>query len=365
MSDLYNADVFASDAFKNATSIENNSGKSRKYLNAIDYKRLTTDTGIEKFKFEPDGEYTFSFLPFPITEAHPNYKTLKSQNIPIDWKLNIYLHSVPTDTGVQRFVCPSKTFGKPCPFCDEKRVLFNKEGGYDAHKDEIKKFNDTLRNYFLVYNHADEKIYVMEYAHFYFGELLERKLARSNGTQRQIILADPRENRHSLHFWVDPSKLKDSKGKAIIGPVNEMEFVNRADAIPKSVMDKVFPLDKYIVQYSYEEIQGFLDGTYFADNGSEEETTMSQFPSNYPPKEEVEATPVARVAPVVEQPATAEMSEREKRRLARMQQAQAAPSCPVPSGKFGVDTDKFDECEDCPIYEKCADKFQEDDSIPF
>ena len=67
----------------------------------------------------------------------------------------------------------------------------------------------------------------------------------------------------------------------------------------------------------------------------------------------------------MEQPATVEMSEREKRRLARMQQAQAEPSCPVPSGKFGVDTDKFDECEDCPIYEKCADKFEAGDNIPF
>lgn len=376
MSDLYNVDAFASDAFKGATNPEANAGKSKKYLNVMDYKRLTAETGIEKFKFEPDGEYTFSFLPFPITEGHPNYRNLKSQNIGRDWRLNLFLHTVVTANGNQRFVCPQKTFGKPCPFCEAKTEIFNRPGGWEQHKDELKKYNDTLRNYFIVMNHADGKLYVMEYSHYYFGEKLEKKLARTNGTDRQIILADPRENRHALHFWVDASALKDSKGKPIIGPISEMEFVSRSEAIPLELLQKVPALDKYIVQYTYEDMEGFVDGTYFVD-GDDDDSGIDPDIAREFPNTELPAQPnVEPVQRVREEPTTSAptqeasaMSEREKRRLARMQQAsnsQTIPTCPVPGGKFGQDTDKYDECEECPLYENCANEFDKNNSdIPF
>ena len=33
-----------------------------------------------------------------------------------------------------------------------------------------------------------------------------------------------------------------------------------------------------------------------------------------------------------------------------------AEECPVDNGTFGVDTDEYDECDECPLWEACEDK---------
>lgn len=371
-----NYDVLGSDAYNNATDVSQ-PRQSRKYLNVVDYRKLTEDTksfnngeGITKFKFEPNGEYNFSFLPWNISDQHPKYKEFKSKGIPFDWKLNVFVHTVVTDTGSMKFICNNKTYGKPCPYCEERQRLFN-DGGWEQNQNEIKKLNDSQRNMFLIYNHADGKVYVMDYSHYYFGEHLEKKLARANGTDRQIILADPRPNRWSLHFYIDPSKMKDSKGNPIIGASSDLEFLRREKAIDEDIVKNLPALEDYLVQYSYDDVTAIMDGTFFADGDDQEEGAYDykNDPTNevyHPPKEEpvkeepVKEEPVSigRQGPsTVVQP---EMSEREKRRLERLQKqnaVQADPVCPVPGGVFGETTERFAECPDCPLYDACGEAF--------
>jgi len=353
-----NYDVFGTEEY--TTAAEAPAGGSKKYLKTLDYNRLKKDHGIEKFKFEvspadSDG-YLFDFLPFPATKSHPRYQALlaafKGED-PADWKMNITLHRIKTPSGEQKYLCPQKNFGKPCPACEEKSRLFDEIGTWDKNADkssekgrlqaQIKALNDTARDFFLIRNRADGNVYVMEYSTFFFGDNLKSKLSRSNRGAGQIILPKPGPKGTSLRFWVDPSTATDNKGNPIIGPIKQMEFETREEAIPADILESLPALDEYLVEYSYDDIAAVLDGTYFL--GGDEETTVTSEPAESP----------AEQAPVADAPTQGSDSlTREERRAKRQREKEAAagPTCPA-GGTFGTDIDSFDDCDDCALYEKC------------
>ena len=395
--------VFGSNEYKNAAGPK--TAKS-KYLNLFDYPRLKNETkmfnggeGIEKFKFEADGEYFFDFLPFPITEGHPKYPTLRAlfpQGEPaLDWWMSIWFHKVKDANGMdQKYMCPSKTFGRPCPACEEKNRLFN-NGGYEQNKDAIRKFNDTQRDFFLVRNRADGKIYVMEYANFFFGQELKKKLERVNGSDGQVILPNPAANGHTLHFFVDPGTMKDKKGNPTPGRTSDLEFIPRAEPIEEEIIKNLPTLDSYLIEYSYDDIVSFLDGTYFVSGEDEDDgytetprdrPAPTQAPTPPPVQQAVPPTPSVQQTPAVQQPTVQQptvsvgatgaaqqnfqqsaveqpVSREERRRQRQAQregtsQASVEPQCPA-GGSFGYDNDTMDECDNCAIYDACLAKYNE------
>lgn len=375
---------------------------SRRIL-TLDYARLKEETGIEKIKLEPSSEdsppYVFDFLPFPASQGHPKYSKLKKAfggGDPLDWRLTLTFHKIQTPMGSFKVLCPNKNFGKPCPFCDRKQELFNSNDNdwksmAKSTQDEIKSLNETDRDFFLVLNHADDKVYVMEYSAFFFGDKLKKKMSRSNRGESAIILAHPGANGHSLEFWIEPANIKDSKGNPVIGPIDEMEFVPRKKAIDPEILESLPALDEYIVQYSYDELEAMLDGTYFAesedsdddDDDDEQHTGLASAVAQKPESEE--PTPRRR-RPRTEQssdgddatpPATeenaertqigvrSEDSEREERRRRRKEKQAAksdTPECPA-GGTFGKDIDEFEECDDCPIYDDCEKQYNENKDL--
>ena len=385
--------VFGSTEYKNAAGPKTTRSK---YLNLFDYPRLKSETtmfnngeGIEKFKFEADGEYFFDFLPFPITEGHPKYPTLRAlfpQGEPaLDWWMSIWFHKVKDANGMdQKYLCPSKTFGRPCPACEEKNRLFN-NGGYEQNKEAIRKFNDTQRDFFLVRNRADGKIYVMEYANFFFGQELKKKLERVNGSDGQVILPNPAANGHTLHFFVDAGTMKDKKGNPTPGRTSDLEFIPRAEPIEESIINNLPALDSYLIEYSYDDIVSFLDGTYFVSAGDDDDQSYgyTETPQDRPAPVQVPTPPPVQQAPAVQQPNMQQpavtvgtigavqqnfqqeqaISREERRRQRQAQreggtQAKVEPYCPA-GGSFGFDNDTMEECDNCAIYNACLAKCNE------
>jgi hypothetical protein len=405
--------ALGSEEFENAKAAP---VQDSKRIMTFDYARLKQETGIEKFKFEPSGEddppYVFDFLPFPASPKHPKYVKLKKAfggGAPLDWRLTLVFHRIQTPMGEFKVLCPRGNFGKACPFCERKQELFNENGNdwksmSKATQDEIKSLNDTERDFFLVLNHADDKVYVMEYSSFFFGDKLKKKMSRSNRGDSAIILAHPGANGHSLEFWIEPANIKDNKGKPVIGPIDEMEFVPRKKAIDLGILDSLPALDEYIVQYSYDELEAMLDGTFFAesddddDDDDEEDTQYSGLAEatteNKDDSDDEDDEPAPRrrsrrsrtgessgedtpattsesdaesagdISPV---PSGDEMREERRRRRREQRKAKTAPedpACPA-GGEFGKDIDEFEECDDCPVYEQCEERYNQNKDIPF
>lgn len=395
-------DVLGTDDYNEVVSQAPESKK--RYVKIIDYDRLKKDTGIEKFKFEvsEDGHdgYLFDFLPFPVTKKHPKYESLKrlfKGDTPLDWKMNLVLHKVKAPFGETKVLCPEKNFGKPCPFCDKKRQLFDEGGEWNSnpYQHEIKKMNDVERDYFLVRNLKDGKVYVMEYASYFFGQNLQNKLARTKRGETSIVLANPGKNGHSLRFWVDPSTVKDNRGNPIIGKITDMEFEPRTEAVPEDVLESLPSLDEYITQYSYEDMEGMLDGTFFLAGDDEDDDTEEEAPvqrsgrtgrddgdsgSDRVSRRSRASEPNNSDADADDEPSPSEEPTRSRRqrvreeaaendepnvndvpveddreaRRRRRREARASqkPACPA-GGQFGKDIDTFDECEECALYDAC------------
>lgn len=383
MSD-FDYNVFGSDVYNDiaVTAANNTAG-----LISLDYQRLKADTGIERFKFEvsgPDHEgYLFDFLPFPVTKKHPKYKQLVklfNGNPPMDWQLSMFLHTAKTPGGSYKFLCPTKNYGLPCPVCEQKARLFESGGEWktNPYQKEIKELNDTQRDYFLVRNREDGKVYVMEYSTFLFGDHLRNKLARSHRGKSNIILANPNNNGHSLRFWVDAGTIKDTRGNLVIGHINEIEFEERNEAIDSEILQSLPALDDYLHLYSYDEITAIMDGTFFAEveesEGEVEYTPVHTTPvaendtpvvhRRRPPSEET-PVPEEHVRPSRRMPEESvaipptQPDSREARRAARRKAEEpVVPDCPA-GGTFGVDLDRFPECDNCILYEKCETRYED------
>lgn len=330
---------------------------SSRYPKIIDYKALEADSGIQRLKFVADEEYNLDILPFPVeSDNHPDYKSLRKQygDEAMDFQIALYLHAVQVGNSKSKFICPSKTYGKPCPFCEEKNRLFKLEGGYEAHKEEIKALNDSRRDYMFVHNRKDGKVYLMEYSNYYLWEHVEKKLARTNKGDSQVILAYPGKNGHSLKFFVDPSNIKGSKGETLPGQISDIEFIPRPEALPADIVETLPPLDKYIVQYPYDDLVSFLDGTYFATSGDDDE--QEDIGTPYKTAEEKKQESESKAPPKKEEPAIDPREARRQARLNREAPKEDTPKCPA-GGVFGKDNCTFDECDTCPLYEACEKEY--------
>lgn len=352
------------------TSNIGQTGGSNKYIDSFNVKKFAEKTGIPRLEIVPDKEYVVDILPFPITERHPQYKDMIRRNpgkTPLDYTMSVLMHKVKGDSKFEsKFVCPSKTFGKPCPFCEEKSRLFA-DGGFHAHPEEIKALNETRRDYFLVLNHEDGKVYLFYYYYGWFLENLEKRATRMSSPTNKIIPAYPGPNGHSVKFFGEAGKLKNKKTNLPLpGEIKDIEFLPRKEGIRKEILENLPSMDEFLTVYDYDTIASFLDGTYFLnDEEYTEEDVAPQATQQATPQvakqEQVPEIPMDKEPehiPSVGKPteATRELT-REERRAMRQAKSET-PTCPG-GGEFGKDLDMFDECDNCPVATACEKAYAE------
>jgi hypothetical protein len=87
---------------------------------------LNVDPDVDFIKIDREGVFNFDIMPYEVTiRNHPN-GTPPGE---LDYNLEIWVHRF---VGVNRdshVLCLAKTFGQPCPLCEEQRSL--KETGGD------------------------------------------------------------------------------------------------------------------------------------------------------------------------------------------------------------------------------------------
>ena len=112
--------------------------------------------------FKPEeGKHLIDIIPYEIkTGNHPKY-----DKGDLDYLLEYYVH-YNVGPGKDRFVCMAKTFGKPCPICEELEIL-------KANKADEKTIDALQPKRRVLYNVIDlneeEKgIQLFETSHFLF-----------------------------------------------------------------------------------------------------------------------------------------------------------------------------------------------------
>jgi len=252
-----------------------------------------------------------------------------------DWKLVYGIHYKMGPDSKGSVVCLKKTYGKPCPVCEEQARL--KENG--AKKEDVDALNASVR---VMYNVLDEngKINLFSTSWALFHRELKEKLQVISAEKGVIPIADL-DIGMSVKFRGSKKFFSSPTGSGEYLEFKDFEFLER-DPIDESILDQAVPLETILCPLTYEQIDNILFGK---EEIMEEEPVREQ--ETDPVKEEVKE--------VVKE----EVSTEERTRRPRRAPKEETPVCP--SGlEFGKDCDSKKECEGCPdeTYDKCYAKYE-------
>lgn len=349
---------------------------------------LEVPKGIKTFKF-PDNikEFQLDFLPYIVTsKRHAERDDTPGEEVAIPGSL-WYRAVVKTHKNVGgkevTVACP-KVYGLKCPIC-EYQVKRIKDG---ADKEEFKLLYPQERSLYWVIpiGHKDykEDPMVWDMSDFLFQETLVDVL-KENPENEDFFTLDKGKTATLRLKW---KKI----GKNNFPEVVDITFKKRAP-YEEAILDELPSLDDMIKVMSYEE----LDAAFFdideEDAGKlkdtdDEEPPVRQSrrapvkeeaeeedppPRRKPVKEEEEPPVRSRRTPVKEEEeeppvrsrrAPAKEEEEEDTPPPRRSTRKTEPDDEAPKGgkdkcphghRFGADTDKFDECDKCAIWDDCIE----------
>ena len=307
---------------------------------------LNLPTGVKALKIE-EKKYLLDFLPYIVSdETHPerNEDEQLARKGDIWWRRPFRTHKgVGPDE--ETVVCP-KSFGKPCPICEYVKQLQEK----GADQDEIYALKSKGRFLYIVIpignKKLDETIMVWDYSYTLFEKQLREELENDPSYDRFPGLTD------GLTLEI---RFREEKfGKGSYFETSRINFHERDSEYEETILQDVPNLDECLKVLNYKQLeQLFFDTGDITDTEDTEEDndTVTKTTSYRKPKT------VNQDKKGIEEE-DEEFEEEDEVPEKKSPRKRGTSSKPVdgdcPSGyQFGKDTDRFDECEDCEVWETC------------
>jgi len=265
-------------------------------------------------------------LPFIISEEW--YKKLKTFNGKLvglepgdeEYKVEYAAHR---NVGPENktMLCLREMFGMPCEACTQRDSEFQKDEPDEKITDALKPTWRCLYNIYD-YDEPEKDIQLWDHSRYLFeAQLLEEAENDDDG----IILFSDIEEGKTLKFK-GKEKTFGKKGSNSFVEVSSIDFEDRT-AYEDSILDDTYPLDKMLIVPTVEEFTAEFLGLDTDGEGGDEDKPEPQTPR------------------------------RENRRKPKFDKEEPKDnnSCPA-DYEFGVDCDKYPECETCPedTFTKCA-----------
>jgi hypothetical protein len=269
---------------------------------------LTLPEGAEFYK-PKKGRNEIEILPYEITtENHPDVAKGEVDIGDIDYVLDIYVHRGMGVNNSDDYVCPSANFGKPCPICEEAKML--RDSGVE--KETTDKLRPKRRVVYNILDHEDEKVKLFMVSHFLFEKELQEE-REANNEDGEIIFAHPKIGK-TIRFRA----VEEAFGKNTFFKYKKFDFLDRDEPIDVEVLEDSISLDSLLVIPTYDELKSALHQNDEEDYEDDEE-------------------------------------EEEEEKPKRKTKKQKSKKCPD-GFKFGVDTDEKDECNDCECWDECDEE---------
>jgi hypothetical protein len=345
----------------------------RKRSNSFSYLKLPD--GVEVFTPEIDSKIDMDIMPYLVTDKkHPDKDVEAEIAIP-----GSYWYKRPFKThrsiGAQprSYVCPS-SFGKKCYICEYREKLRKEEGD----EEELKALKTSDRNLYAIILRdrknpkSKGKVYVLDTSDFLFQEKFEDQLSDHEEFE---IFPDHKEG-----YTLRVRFVENSFGGNKFAEPSRFDFIERETQYPDSILEQIPNLDECLEVLSYEDLKDkFLENlTGGVDDEDDDENEDEE--DEKPVKKG--KTPVKKSKPKQENEDEDEDDDQEededldedddqeededdeedeksvsrKRKSAAVEKPKAKSTkeltCPS-KHKFGKDTDKFDDCDDCKIWNEC------------
>ena len=313
------------------------------------------DTGQFKSVFKEDvisklwkcgeGEHLIDVIPYIAGGQDPDSHVKEGDDA---YVLIIWIHYA---VGVNQdaYVCPARNFNKPCPICEYREEL-RRSDNYDEAL--IKEMTPKRRSIYNIVCYDSEKeeakgVQVFDSAWWFMEKhinALAKSPARGPGksTETWISFADPVEGK-SISFI--------RKGTKINTEFLGHKFVDRNYQISDEILDAALTLDECVNICTYDEIKSAFLG------GSGGDVAPEEAPAPAPPPIQEGGLRTRRAAPAPSAaPPPAPAPRVRTTGPVAPASAMDAMICPVDGGTFGVDCEKFPECNGCAIWDPCSEE---------
>lgn len=317
----------------------------------MDWKKVDGDVNF----FSPiEGKNRINIIPYTIkTKNHPLVKRGEFEVGDQDYVMDIFTHRGvgPSEVTV---ICLKSTFGKPCPIC-EQSALLRKQG-------KEKEASDLKPSRRVFYNIQDtkepDKLKVFETSHYLFEkELIDE--ARDDEEGGFVDFADPIEGKE-IKFRASEVQ----KGTIKYKEFKSFAFEDRDDPIPDELLESAISFDEIMKVPTYEEVEKILFGQDDEDESeepakkpkhSEDDNDLDEDDNEKPAKKSSKDNEEDEPEKPIKKPAKEVDDEEEDEKPVKTSKEKCEGDCgKCPFGhKFGNDTDNFDDCDDCDVWDKC------------
>lgn len=343
----------------------------RQKQSASNYGYLQLPSGVSMFKEEPGGRIRLDIMPYIVTEErHPDRDDENQIAIPGDvWYKRPFKVHRGIGSGNDSYVCPT-SIGKRCPICDY-RLKRMKEG---AEREETDALKPSLRNLYVVIpvksKEHEEEPHIWDISQAMFQKLLNEELEENPDYE---IFPDLEEGL-TLYIRFD-SRTIGKRGRPF-AEASRIDFEDRKEMYDESIMDEIPDLDKVLKIYSFKELEmKFLEideeepGEPVIEDEEEEEVVRKPLRKHKTveeesePEEEQEEEPVRKIKKPIRKQEPEEEEEQEEEKPKRNIRKPVLTTKGKDNGercphghRFGIDTEKFDECDDCTLWDTCIEE---------
>lgn len=248
--------------------------KSSNRNNENSFSYLMLPDHAKPFKVKKEGNYRVNIIPY--IAGKNNRDTDPGE---LDYEFTFWIHRISDgDNNNKNIVCPKKTYGKPCPICEQVEKLSR---NYAENEDEIKALKAKQRELFNFVDPRDEEQTIMVYDTSYFhgfGEMLDARLKSFDDEDEDDDFKNfadiPGGRTLKIRFAEDT--FNNSKFYA----PTSIDFVERKEEPDDSIIDKAVCLDSCLKVLSYDEILRILAGT--DDDNQENNKSKEEKPARKP-----------------------------------------------------------------------------------
>ena len=321
----------------------------------------------------PEGTFVFDVIPYMVGNDFGDISRRFTANSP-QYNMDLWVHQ---NVGVNndQVVCLSKTFGKPCPICEEKA----RREAQGEQYEQLKPFNPKRRCLYNIWIHDASRteeakgVQILEIAHF----TLEKNLvdiAKNPITGQMTVFADPDNGKHVCFTRKGTGQTNTT--------YSGHQFIDRQMPIPDAILEQAEDLTTLIDIPTYEEVYAKFHGV--PTSGINPANAVSANTSTYTapatPASPYAVTGMAggseqygndevpfavNVPPVTPAPAPTQFTYNAPSVAPAVAPVPTnAPSanhvtCPLEAygGKFGGTVDKFPQCSGCSYWDDCATEY--------
>ncbi len=321
------------------------------------YGYLQLPKGVSVFKVEDTKQFRVDILPYVVTEKRHPLK-VQADKAGGEWYRRPFRVHKNVGANHEAIICPT-SIERKCPICEYRMKKVSEQ--VDIKVTDALKF--SLRNLYVVIpldsKKYEEKPHVWDIADFLFERLLSDEVDIKNEYEVFMDL----EVGYTLMLRFEEKRY----GKNPYFNIQRIDFEERDEAYDESIRKKIPDLDSMLHIPDYKEIEEKFFELENEERGDEEdeeddvdvdekeedeETPRRRKKAE--PEEEEEETPRRRKKVVPEEEEEEEKPKRKKR-------IRGAKDDRCPHGhRFGIDTEKFEECLECEEWDPCIEKKEVD-----